>query len=152
MKKEKSAGVIVFRKFGDEVKYLLLHYESGHWEYPKGHVEQGEDDKKTAIREAEEETGLKNLEFLPGFKENLRYFYKKDGETIMKDVMFFLAESKEGKVELSFEHQDFKWLNFEDSLKQLTYDSSKKILEKAHEFLVKKEKSNLNRFFKSKKQ
>lgn len=147
MIREKSAGVIIFRKFNEEVKYLLLHYESGHWEFAKGHVEEGESERETASREAKEETGLQILDFIAGFKEGLRYFFKKDGETIMKDVVFFMAESKEGEVELSFEHKGFKWLNFDDSINQLTFDSSKKILKKANDFLVDKEKSSLKRFF-----
>jgi bis(5'-nucleosidyl)-tetraphosphatase len=148
MIREKSSGVIVFRKFDSEIKYLLLHYESGHWEFTKGHIEKGEDEKETAIRETEEETNLNDLKFVPDFKKNIRYFFKKDGETVMKDVDFFLAESREGEVKLSHEHIGFKWLNFKESIEQLTFDNSKDILKKANEFLVNREKSSLSKFLK----
>jgi len=39
MPKEKSAGAIILRKEDNKIYYLLLHYHSGHWEFPKGHIE-----------------------------------------------------------------------------------------------------------------
>jgi bis(5'-nucleosidyl)-tetraphosphatase len=146
MEREKSSGVIIFRRFGDKIKYLLLHYESGHWEFAKGHVEEGEKERETAVRETKEETGLEDLAFIPSFKESVRYFYKRDGSTIMKDVVFFLAESREGEVKLSFEHKGFKWLGIEEALAQLTFDNSREILRKAEDFLDRENKSNLRSF------
>ena len=57
MKREKSAGAIVFRKEKEPV-YLLLHYEAKHWDFPKGHVEKNETDEQTVRREIQEETGI----------------------------------------------------------------------------------------------
>ena len=63
MAKEKSCGAVVFRK-DDEVKYLLLHYTPGHWDFPKGKQEIGETEEQAASREIEEETGIKGIEFI----------------------------------------------------------------------------------------
>jgi DNA ligase D-like protein (predicted 3'-phosphoesterase) len=97
---EKSAGIVVFRK-NRERKYLLLHYESGHWDFPKGHIEKGESEKEAAKRELKEETGVKDIKFIEGFKENIRYFYRRDGQLMHKEVVFFLGETKSTKIRLS---------------------------------------------------
>lgn len=133
--KEVSAGAVIFRKEGKKILYLALHYESGHWDFVKGNVEEKENEKETVIREAEEETGLKDLNFIEGFREKLSYFYRKEKETIYKEVIFLLAETKTKKIKLSYEHKGFKWLSYEEALKQLTYDNAKNILKKSHGFL-----------------
>lgn len=99
---EKSAGLIIFRKEGSSIKYLLLHYSAGHWDFPKGHVEQGETDMDAALRELKEETGISDAEVAGSFKEKLGYFYRRDGKAIRKEVVFFLAESKNRQGEAVF--------------------------------------------------
>lgn len=143
MPKEKSAGAVIFRREDGKIYYLLLHYGAGHWDFVKGHVEKGESEKETARRETEEETGIKDLKFMEGFKEWIKYFFKKSygkkkGPLVFKIVDFFLAETKTKKIKLSFEHQGFKWLPFEESLNQLTFEKAKDILEKAHKFLTQR--------------
>lgn len=140
---EKSAGAVIFREQEGKIYYLLLHYEARHWDFPKGHIEKGEKPEESAKREIEEETGIKDIEFIPGFKETAKYFYKRDGslpagrqEIFFKTVVFFLAQTKTKKVEISYEHQGFKWLSYEKALKQLTFDNAKKILKKANDFLA----------------
>lgn len=137
--KETSAGAIIYRIDGKskKPKYLLLHYGSGHWDFVKGHIEGSETEEEALRREAEEESGLTDLKILPGFREKISYFYKKDGKTIPKDVIFFLAETAaaEKDVKLSFEHSDYLWLEFAAAAKKITYQSSRKVLEKADRFL-----------------
>lgn len=58
MKKEKSCGAVVFRREGERVLFLLEHMVQGHISLPKGHVESGETEAETALREIREETGL----------------------------------------------------------------------------------------------
>ena len=78
MIKEKSAGAIIFKKNG-KVKYLFLKkkYKTEYWDLPKGKMERGENEEETVKREVEEETGMKNLRFVPGFKEKINYYYKR---------------------------------------------------------------------------
>ena len=66
---EHSAGAVIFRNEPGKKLYLLLHYESGHWDFAKGHVEKGETIEQTIGRECEEETGIRDLEFIDGFSE-----------------------------------------------------------------------------------
>ena len=61
MERERSAGAIIFREEKRKIYYLLLHYESGHWDFPKGHVEKEEKEKETVKREIREETVPRNM-------------------------------------------------------------------------------------------
>jgi 8-oxo-dGTP pyrophosphatase MutT (NUDIX family) len=139
---EKSAGAVVFRK-NKEIKYLLLHYPTGsraskdYWDLPKGHIEKGEKPMVTAKREIAEETGLKDVGFIDGFKETIKYFFKWEGKSILKFVTFYLAEAKTKDVKISWEHIGFKWLPYQEALGQLTFKNAKEILKKANQFLEK---------------
>jgi len=70
VRKERSAGFVVFTEREDGKRlYLLLHYPSGHWDFPKGHVEEGESEIRAALRELREETGLTDVEVVFGFRD-----------------------------------------------------------------------------------
>lgn len=137
MPDETSAGAVVFRK-DKEIKYLLLQYGAGHWDFPKGAIEKGEEEKETAKREIKEETGIAEISFAEGFKEKIKYFYRREGRLISKEVVFYLCETKEEKVKISHEHIGYEWLNFEDAFAKVTFKNSKEILKKANEFLSSK--------------
>lgn len=134
MAREKSCGAVVLRKNWG-VEYLLLHYEAGHWDFVKGQVEVNESETETVLRELAEETGITDARFVKGFREEVNYFYRRDGETIFKTVAYFLIEAQKSEVKLSYEHVGFEWLNIEEALKRLTFKSAKDVLRKAHAFL-----------------
>ena len=92
MTQEKSCGSVIFKRQKDGIKYLLLHYSAGHWDFPKGHQEKNEKEEQTAAREIKEETGIEDIEFVDNFLETIKYFYKKGEETVYKEVIFFLAQ------------------------------------------------------------
>ncbi|PIR02154.1 MAG: diadenosine tetraphosphate hydrolase [Candidatus Nealsonbacteria bacterium CG_4_9_14_3_um_filter_35_11] len=135
---EKSAGAIIFRKENNNFFYLLLHYPSSakapkeYWDFPKGHIEKGEDEIKTVKREVEEETGLKDIKIIEGFREWIKYFFKFEGKTVLKFVTFYLAETKTKDVKISGEHVGYKWLPYEDAIEQLTFKNAKEVLKKVH--------------------
>ena len=133
MGREISAGVILFRSHPQR-EYLLLDYGT-HWDLPKGHIEAGEDPQTTAARELQEETGIRDAQFVPGFKESMRYFYRKAGEGMLKVVIYFLAETPTGNVTLSDEHSGYLWLPYEAALEHLTFKNARELLGKAQEFL-----------------
>jgi 8-oxo-dGTP pyrophosphatase MutT (NUDIX family) len=134
MPREVSAGVIVFRR-APQPQYLLLHYESGHWDFPKGHIEAGEEAQATARRELKEETGISEVRFSDGYKGTLRYFFRQKGIGIFKIVIYFLAETDQSDVTLSSEHIGFEWLPYDAALARLTFKNSRDLLVKAHEHL-----------------
>jgi len=133
---EKSCGAVIFRRNGC-MKYLLLHYEGGHWDLVKGHVEQNESEKQTVLRETEEETGIVDLTFIEGYRESISYFYRRAGNTVKKDVIFYLVETKTQEVRLSREHVGFDWFTYERAIERLTYKNARDTLQKAHELLSK---------------
>jgi bis(5'-nucleosidyl)-tetraphosphatase len=139
MLNEKSCGAVVYAKNNSEVKYLLLQYEAGHWDFVKGNVEEGESEQQTAVRELKEETGIDDASFVDGFREKISYFYKRQGATVYKEVVFFLMAAKNTNVMLSFEHVAFDWLPYDDAMKKLTFKNAKNVLQRAREFLKNKE-------------
>ena len=134
---EKSAGGIIFRKEKGKIYYLLLCYELGHWGFPKGHIEKGESLKDTIRREVREETGIEDIKIINGFKEWIKYFFKLKGKNIFKIVTYLLGETKTEEVKISWEHTGYKWLSYEKSIKQLTFENTKEILKKANDFFIK---------------
>lgn len=87
---EKSCGAIVYRKFHGNIEILLIkHVNSGHWSFPKGHIEIGETEYQTALREIKEETGIDVL-IDTSFREIVSYSPKKDTNKV---VVYFLGES-----------------------------------------------------------
>lgn len=143
--KEISAGAIIFRKDKNENKFLLLeyNYKNKFWDLPKGNIESNEEEKETVKREIEEETGIKDIIFIPEFRERISYIYKREGKTVFKEVIFYLVETNEKKVKLSKEHIGYKWLNYNEALKTLTYPTAKNILKKANEFLTTRKQKQL---------
>ncbi|MCX6802648.1 MAG: NUDIX domain-containing protein [Candidatus Diapherotrites archaeon] len=142
VKKEKSAGAIIFYRGEADLEFLLLHYGKGHWEFPKGHIEGKETERETLLRELEEETGILDARLVPGFRHEIQYFFTEGKKTISKTAIFYLAESESRDVRLSFEHSEFEWLSFEKALKKLSFPNTRELLRKANAFLAQKSPSN----------
>ena len=133
---EKSCGALIFREEDGRRLYLLLHYAGGHWDFPKGHVESGEGEEQTALREIQEETGITSLQFVPGFRETVSYSFRHNtGEAAQKQVVFFLARTDGKLVRLSDEHIGFAWLSYPAAMKKATYENARGLLEKAEKKL-----------------
>ena len=146
---EKSFGAVIFRREGEKIKYLLLKYHRGHWEFPRGHQEAGETPIETALREIQEETGLIDVEIIPGFFESHWFWYlarsiererrKHSGKgiSILKKVGLYLAETKTQKIELFSpdEQTGYEWLEYKYAIERITFKKPKKILQKAHRFI-----------------
>jgi bis(5'-nucleosidyl)-tetraphosphatase len=136
MHKEYSAGAVLFGHFDSEEKeFLLLHYTSGHWDFPKGNVEDGETEIETVKREIYEETGISDIGFVDGFQIPIYYKYKREGRLVHKKVSFYLVETTIRNVKLSDEHIGFQWANYKAALARITYKSAKYVLVLANGFL-----------------
>lgn len=86
---QKSCGVVPFRRAGVEPEFLLLFQRgSGTWSFPKGHMEAGETEERTALRELFEETGFRTL-LVPGARAATEY---RISSIARKQVVFFLGE------------------------------------------------------------
>lgn len=138
MRREFSAGFIIFKRTRTGVRYLLLRQGVAYWNFPKGHIEKNESDLKAAFREVREETGLKHVVPFLGFKRHETYFFRKNkgAATRFKLVTYFLAEAaRNEQVVISHEHETFGWFSFADALKTLRYRGSKLLLRDASRFL-----------------
>jgi 8-oxo-dGTP pyrophosphatase MutT (NUDIX family) len=146
---EKSVGAVVFRITNGRREYLLMKYRNGHWEFPRGKVEDAETELDTMRREIEEETGISQLRVIDGFREVMRFSYKAHGQErisrtrdknciyVHKKAVFYLVEAMDEDVVISHEHQKFQWLEFEEGYEKLTFQNAKTILKRAHKKLQK---------------
>ncbi len=134
MKFEKSCGGVVFsREFGD-VRYLIIESHEGIFGFPKGHMENGETEMETAVREIFEETGLRP-DFISGFKEEQEYLLpRKKG--VIKKVTYFLAEFENQEIVIQEkEIKSARLLSFDDAIKILQFQNAKDVLKSADEFI-----------------
>lgn len=139
-----TAGIIVFRRGREGVKFLILYHRGSYWNFPKGHVESEEKIYDAALREVREETGLKpnELRIVQGFRAEERFVYRRGKEKILKIVSLFLAETRQAKITVSDEHNGYGWFLYPDARRILSkYKDSVKILEQAHAFLFRKSQS-----------
>ncbi|MBD3327827.1 NUDIX domain-containing protein [Candidatus Peregrinibacteria bacterium] len=134
-RQEHSAGFVIFSYEGNERKYLLLHYPGGHIEFPKGHIEPGESEQEAAVRELFEETGIRHVEIIEGYKYSIEYEFFHAGFLIQKNVVFFLARTEESEIKISHEHKGSEWQNYENTLKKLTFENARELLRKAETYL-----------------
>jgi len=138
-----SAGVIIFRRTEEGIKYLLLYHGGPYWNFPKGKIAEGEKSFKAALREVEEETGIKSrdLHFVNSFKFVDKFvFYTKDKKRIPRVIIYYLAETSKADVVIkSKEHQGYAWFLFKDALRFLKAVNLKNHLKKAHSFILKRE-------------
>jgi bis(5'-nucleosidyl)-tetraphosphatase len=134
---ERSSGAVIFsnNKELNKSEFLLLHYASGHWEFPKGNIEDGEDEVQAACREIFEETGIQNVHFLEGFRKNIQYYYRRGDILIRKEVIFYLAITNTKEIALSNEHIGYAWKDYMEAMNQLTYKSAKDLLKEVKMFL-----------------
>ena len=131
MKEEKSCGGIVIN---NKNEILLVHHNKGHWDLPKGHVEEGETEEQTAIREVKEETGI-DVEVDSNFRYTTKYSPK---EGVMKEVVFFLARNLNSATKAQEEEvSEVKWFTFKEAIDKITYNNSKEILRKLYKDLRK---------------
>ena len=137
---ERSAGILIFRQLKDGREYLLLHYPGGHFDFPKGHMEKDETERETALRELKEETGLDKIIWIEGYREKIHYDYRRGENLMSKDVIFFLARTRQKKITISFEHKGSLWLPYKDAVEKLTFATAKDLLRKAEKFLKRGER------------
>ena len=137
MKREKSCGAVVFRKKGANPPDVLLirHRYGGHWSFPKGHVEDGENEVQTALREVKEETGL-SIKLSEGFRECVEYYPKPN---VKKLVVYFLGYAEDDHVcKQDEEVSETKWLGLDDALNAVTFRNDKNLITAAKNFLEQK--------------
>ena len=134
MKHEKSCGAVVFTRTDKGVKYLLIANLKGIYGFPKGHVEAGETEEQTALREIREETGLR-VTLVPGFRAVDEHLIPEKQDT-MKKIVYFLAEYEGQEVAYQKEELSGAYLvSYEEAMGMFQFESSRRILTEANHFL-----------------
>lgn len=121
MNREKSCGCIII----DQNKILLVKHNAGHWDFPKGHVENNETEEQTALREVKEETNI-DAKIIPGYRYTIEYSPK---ENVLKEVVFFIANKLSNEIKpQESEISEIEWFEIDKAIEQITYTESKNIL------------------------
>ena len=129
---ETSCGVVLVN-YGT---VLLLQYPQGHWDLPKGHVEEGDVNRQATMRrELAEETGIADLVILEGFEERTEYSFRHKGKRQSKEVYWYIAETDEIVVRLSHEHRGYLWLDWDQALDTITHDETRNVVRMAQQFV-----------------
>jgi 8-oxo-dGTP pyrophosphatase MutT (NUDIX family) len=141
VKTHNAAGIVPYIVDGDGLKFLLVKSSLG-WEFPKGHIEDGESSLVAAKRETKEETGLVINQIHPSFEYVSKYFLTKNystGEKLLvpepKTVTYFLGKSPTKRVKLSFEHNGYGWFTSTEANKKLKFSGKRRVLRHAENAL-----------------
>ena len=134
---EKSCGAVVFTHKGDEILYLILESTEGFYGFPKGHMEDNESETETALREIKKETGI-DVHILDGFRTTDSHPHVREGHpTVMKEMVYFLAEYEDQPlIPQAGEVNSLKLMNYEDAMAAFQFESSRRILTEANDFLT----------------
>lgn len=136
---KKLGGAIVFARHEDDVYLALVHDVFGHWTLSKGHLEDGEDDKRGVEREIKEELGIK-VKIGEKIGENSYIAYDPEEGKIKKTVVYYLAESDFVDLNLgkSGGLDDARWFKLKDILDLNFYDDILPLVTKAINILLSK--------------
>lgn len=140
MLREISAGIIVYRKTSQGLRYLLLYHGGRYWNFAKGHIEKEERSLEAAIRETQEETGLRrqDLKINNNFKAYEKFVFYKDKQKVFKTVIFYLAETVKIEIKISHEHEGYAWFSFKEASNMLgKHKDSVALLRRANNFITR---------------
>ena len=130
----KSCGFIAYKQIEGRNYYLIIKSLNGDVGFPKGHMEIGESELETAIRELKEETGTE-VNVVSGFRCQIEYHLPRTLNAI-KQVVYFLGKcTSDSIVCQESEVAEACFLSYEEALKRLTFEETKNILRDAELFI-----------------
>jgi dATP pyrophosphohydrolase len=136
----------IFRKTEKGIEFLILKRAEdqiypGIWQMVSGKIKDNEKAFEAAVREVNEETGLKPLKIWSAPKVNS--FYSANSDTINLIPVFAIQVEKNSNVTISNEHSEFKWVNSEEVQKLLAWDGQRKAVRLIEDYFLN-ERSFLN--------
>jgi 8-oxo-dGTP pyrophosphatase MutT (NUDIX family) len=142
MRREFSAGGVLVRRLAGSWRVAAIQpagKPNGTWALPKGLIGRAERPEETALREVEEETGVRGR--LDGKLGDVRYVYTWAGERVFKVVSFYLVRYSSGRLgEVAAEHAhevaEVRWVPLEDAPRLLAYRGEREMAERALERLA----------------
>ena len=139
VREQVSAGGVVFRGEKDRLEVVILSVGGqNRWQLPKGLVDAGEKPEITAVREAREEAGVDSE--VVQHLETIEYWFAclDGGERVRfhKHVHFYLLRYLAGDTrDHDWEVNEARWVPIDDATRQLTFDSERRVTERARELL-----------------
>ena len=131
---EKSCGFVVYRESEGVREYLLVSALNGKYGFPKGHVERGETEYETAVRELKEETNLE-VRAIDGFRRQIEYRLPQKRDT-MKRCVYFLGEYTEGElIRQEEEILNAVFVTFEKAMAMIPFANAKSVLQEADAYI-----------------
>ena len=135
MKKEKSCGAICYKVEKGTIYYLLIKQRKGHIAFPKGHVEPGETEEETAIREIKEET---NADVLIDTNFRMTSTYSPKEHDIKDEIILIGKVITSNIITQDEEVANAMYMTYEDAMKNLSYERDKEILKEANVYISTK--------------
>ena len=139
MQIRKGVAAIIF-KSEDVPLFLVLRRVLNWkgWEFVKGSIK-NEKEESAILREIKEETSLEKVEIVHKFPEKMEYEhptgFRQSFDFSGSSHTVFLVELLDGDIKLSSEHNAFRWLQYKEARKILTFENQRKFLDSAMKFL-----------------
>jgi len=135
--KDEAFGIVPILQKDGNYEFLLIQHHAGHWGFPKGHADPGEDALQTACREFAEETGIADYLVLDNVAFSEQYAFTRDGQRFDKTVMYYPALVTSPTVSCQTEEiQNYAWLEFEPAIARLSFEGAKRVLTEVHQYLL----------------
>ncbi|MDX2231203.1 MAG: NUDIX domain-containing protein [Leptolyngbyaceae cyanobacterium bins.349] len=134
--KDEAFGIIPISQLRDAYQFLLIQHHAGHWGFPKGHADPGENALQAACREFVEETGIDQYTVLPEISFAEQYGFTRDGQRFDKTVVYYPAIVETQAVACQVEEiRDYAWLEYEAAIARLTFEGAKRVLTEVWTYL-----------------
>ncbi len=137
MQYEKSCGALVLRWDEDGKLYILMirHKPGGYRSFPKGHMERGETEYMTAVREVFEETAVQ-IRITESFRETVHY---SPLPGVSKEVVYFLTETKQKEIHArEGEIAEVEWVPVDLAEQSLNHENDKMVFRAAMKSYARK--------------
>lgn len=129
--REPTAGGVVFRRNpkNSQIEILLIQDAKDRWTIPKGHIEEGESSKETAMREVGEETGLKDIKVL-NWLGKINFRYRRQQSLVLMTTEIFLVHAIKNSDDIRPEDwmNGIQWFSTADALDKIEYEDIGKII------------------------
>ncbi|MFX0063263.1 MAG: bis(5'-nucleosyl)-tetraphosphatase [Candidatus Hermodarchaeota archaeon] len=136
-----SCGAVPFYESDDgSLEFLIIQHHAGHWGFPKGRRERGENYEETAKREVEEEVGQRG-KFLTKLPIESRFPIRNGN----KRVVWFLSKFSHQNVRITNELRAWKWGSFQKICKCLTHDQDRRVLREALNYIERNNQPQINK-------
>ena len=130
----KSCGFIVYRAENNENFYLIIKSHNGDVGFPKGHMEPGENELQTAIRELKEETGM-DVDTIYDFRYQIEYPLPRVPDA-MKQTVYFLGKCASDDIIIQeTEVASAEFVTYDKAIEKLTFAETKNMLKKANDII-----------------